>query len=137
MTFPDPLAWGVTPMIPSSNRFFRRFHRWKPAGKLIFWAFPPVETRWQTNIFGLSTGARRRHTNILGVSTGARRRQTSILGISTGGKPRQTGFLGGFFRRWGLPLDELAALAPFLQLLFQADAAALGDVGYCEARNFV
>ena len=42
MTFPDPLAWGVTPMIPSSNRFFRRFHRWKPAGKLIFWAFPPV-----------------------------------------------------------------------------------------------
>ena len=123
MAFPDPLAWGVTPMIPSSNRFFRRFHRWKPAGKLIFWGFPPVETRWQTNIFGLSTGARRR--------------QTSILGISTGGKPRQTGFLGGFFRRWGLPLDELAALAPFLQLLFQADAAALGDVGYCEARNFV
>ena len=84
--------------------------------------------RRQTNILGFSTGARRRQTNILGISTGARRRQTSILGISTGGKPRQTGFWGGFFRRWGLPLDELTALASFLQFLFQADATALGDI---------
>ena len=84
MAFPDPLAWGVTPMIPSSNRFFRRFHRWKPAGKLIFWGFPPVHVAGKLIFWGFPP---------------VHVADKLVFWIFPPVESLATGFLGGFFRR--------------------------------------